>query len=88
MTVLQTETMTAAEVIEAIQATCRQNNLDPNEVGVVFAHAAGDYWRSTVADAITEAEYDAVQYSEYHRQLVIDSDNDRNNPRQIVIVLK
>jgi len=88
MTVLQTETMTAAEVIEAIQATCRNNHRDPNEIGVVFAHAAGDYWRTTIADCISETEYDDVEYSEYHRQLVIEDDSDRNTPRQKVIVLK
>jgi hypothetical protein len=88
MTVLKSETMTATEVIEAIQATCRNNHLNLNEVGVVFAHSAGDYWRTTIADAITEAEYDDVEYSEYHRRLVIEDDNDGNTPRQKVIVLK
>ena len=63
--------MTVQELIEEL------SNYDSN-MEVKFAYTYGDYWRTEVADDITEVQEGNVVYSSYHKtDKVIDIDDEQ-----------
>jgi hypothetical protein len=63
--------MTVQELIEEL------SNYDSN-MEVKFAYNSGDYWKTEVADDITEVQEGNVVYSSYHQtDKVIDIDDEQ-----------
>jgi hypothetical protein len=63
--------MTKAEFIEYLEGYD-----DNQELYVV--HTAGDYWKSQLASPIESMEEGYIKHSDYHRQAVVDNEDDRN----------
>jgi hypothetical protein len=66
--------MTVKKLIDLLQ------DFDEN-MEVKFAYNFGDYWRTEVANNITEIDEGQVKYSDYHRmdKVVVDNYDDDND---------
>lgn len=64
------ELMTVGQLIEYLQQQ------DPDQI-VGFAHAAGDYWQTTLVDSPWKVEEEMVRFSSYHKgHKLVENDDD------------
>jgi hypothetical protein len=74
--------MTVKKLIDLLQ------DFDEN-MEVKFAYNFGDYWRTEVANDITEIDESQVRYSDYHRMdKVVDDENDEEYYTKTVVIIK
>ena len=75
--------MTVQELIENLQYLKEEYGADTE---VMFSYTASDYWRSQVADTISEVDMKAVTYSDYHQKhKLLNEDLEEYGERVIVI---
>lgn len=87
---LNNKTMTVQELIENLQYLKEEYGADTE---VMFSYTYPDYWRSQVADTISEVDMQAVTYSDYHRTNKIvdleDYDEDDQDPsfdKKVIVI--
>jgi hypothetical protein len=55
------------------------------DMEVKFSYNFGDYWRTQVAEDISDVEEGYVKYSDYHRMDKIDEDEDEDSERVVLL---
>ena len=58
-----------------------------SEIPVVFAYPSGDYWKTVIGKTVGNIEEGRVSYSEYHRKLKIEEEDDDADTTCSVIIL-
>lgn len=59
----------------------------PAEMEVLFAHSSGDYWRTQLAEEITELEIADVAYSDYHSKYKVNKDGSNEETKEVLILM-
>lgn len=75
--------MKVADLIEVLLAY-------PADMEVHMAYGSGDYWRTVLAPAVTQASEGTVKYAEYHRmdKLVDLNDGEMDSDTRTVLILE
>jgi hypothetical protein len=55
------------------------------DMEVKFSYNFGDYWKTQVAEDISDVEEGYVKYSDYHRMDKIDEDEDEDSERVVLL---
>ena len=55
------------------------------DMEVKFSYNFGDYWKTQVAEDISDVEEGYVKYSDYHRMDQIDEDEDEDSERVVLL---
>ena len=71
--------MTVQELIKSLE------DFDPN-MEVKFAYNFGDYWRTQVANNLSDVDEGMVKYSSYHRMDKVVDDEEENDTKTVVIL--
>ena len=62
-------TMTVRELIEHLEEF-------DGDTKVVKSYPSGDYWKTEIAQGISEGEMKVVEYTDYHRTLKVTDDDE------------
>ena len=71
--------MKVADLIEVLLAY-------PADMEVHMAYGSGDYWRTVLAPAVTQASEGTVKYAEYHRMDKLVADEMDSDARTVLIL--
>ena len=80
---VKNRTMTVQELIENLQYLKEEYGEDTE---VMFSYTYPDYWRSQVADTISEVDMKAVTYSDYHRKHKLLNEDLENYGEQVIVI--
>ena len=75
--------MTVTELREMLQTL---ENDGKGELEVKFSYNYGDYWRTEVAEDVSECEVGTVKYSEYHSMDKVQDDEEGEESRNVVLL--